>query len=189
MLMLAGATWRPGSGTIQGVAVQFTSTDSVQVNMLGSLVKILTGHFDYENKQENKFLVLAFAKVSIYDSSHQLLGAGYTDINGNFSFGPVDIPSNGMYLACEASTDSPNVTVFDGDTNSTWISPEIFVFINSGQDSFLCEFPDTYNERTLTVFSYQTGLNKGWHYVFNTTGQGDNGRKGPLPFKLWSRLQ
>lgn len=128
----------------------------------------LTGHFEYKNIQSGQWLPLAFTYVRIYYFNRTFLAAGYTDIYGNFTFGPIDIPLNGMTIICSATTTNPHVTVLYHDTNNKW-SYEVTIFIQYGQNSFLCPFTDPDN--AFTVFSYHSGLNRGWYYIYNSTGR------------------
>lgn len=113
---------------------------------------------------------LAFAWVRVYYANGTSLGAGYTDINGNRTIGPVDVPQQGIYLRCEASTNNTNVIVYKYDTYDIWLFATSNFYVGPDQNGFSCNFSDP--EDALTVFSYHTGLNKGWCYIYNITGTG-----------------
>lgn len=142
---------------------------------------ILTGHFEYQNRQRGQYLPLAFALIEIRNATDTniCLGRGYTDKNGNLSFGPVDIPSEGTHIICQASATNPNVTVLYYWYEFEWSYTSLVIFIQSGQDSFTYQFADP--EGAFTVFSLDSGLCKGWNYIYNTTGRSITDAKAYYP--------
>jgi hypothetical protein len=145
----------------------------------------LTGHFEYENKRLSQVLPLAFASVEICTATapYQCLGVGSTDKYGNYTFGPVDVPPDGIYITCEVNTTTctidPRVTVLYYNCEYEWSFESPAIRISPGQEGFLCYVPDP--DKAFTVFSVDTGLNKGWNYTYYSTGTDIVGAKANYP--------
>lgn len=111
----------------------------------------------------------------------ELLGRCDTDMNGNFTVGPIDSSPSGISVTCCVLTMTDAVTLYEGASSSSvynYSTPNIV--IPAGQNksmSYQYDDPD----KGFTVFSYDTGLNRGWYYILNTTGNNTTGAKAHYP--------
>jgi len=148
---------------------QLSINDIALLLNTASTPSYLIGHFEYYNRKSEEFLPLAFVAVSLYIYGGDKLGTTYTDINGNFTFGPIDVSQDGMNIICYVYTQNDNVIVLKGTTSNTYSDytwPPIF--IQPGENKTItATFYDP--EGGFTVFSYHSGLIKGWHYIYETT--------------------
>lgn len=143
----------------------------------------LNGHLEYYNQQNRNYTSLAFASVEVHNESGggEFLGRCYTDMNGNFTFGPIDSSPNGINVSCNVYTMTDAVTLYNGDPSPSVYSYTIpDILIPAGQNKSMS---DQYYDVSggFTVFSYDTGLNRGWYYIFNTTGRDITGAKAYYP--------
>jgi len=90
----------------------------------------LNGHLEYYNQQNKNYTSLAFASVEVYNGSvgGEFLGRNYTDMNGNFTFGPIDSSPSGINVSCYVCTMTDAVTLYNGDPSpvSTHMTYRIF---------------------------------------------------------------
>jgi len=141
----------------------------------------LIGNFSYRNACLNSIRKLAFAEVLIFDAanSNNPIDATQTDING--TFGPIDIPSDVTSIFCRVSTvNDLRVTVFRGNSGIEYLQDMSHKDIVSGENRFDYTFFEE-EHNWFTVFSYDTGLNRGWYYILNTTGNNTTGAKAHYP--------
>lgn len=159
--------------------------DSPIVNALAGS-SYLNGHLEYYNQKNRNYTSLAFASVEVYNGSvgGDFLGRCDTDMNGNFTVGPIDSSPSGISVTCCVLTMTDAVTLYDGTSSSS--SPSAYNFsisgilIPAGQNKSMSnQYYDFYNG--FTVFSYDTGLNKGWYYILNTTGNDTTGAVAYYP--------
>ena len=129
----------------------------------------LFGHFQYQNRKLGSVENLAFSDVEIKDSSGNLMGIVLTDINGNFTF-PINVPPSGINIRCTVYTKNDYATVLQGGFDIPYFANTDWISIQPGESKTITwVFPDDPYNPVFTVFSYHTGLNRGWYYLNGTT--------------------
>jgi len=165
------------------------STDNIEL-FSNTTTSYLIGHFEYYNWKIRDFIPLAFARVGIYDvDKNEYLGIACTDIYGNFTFGPINNPT-GINIKCyvytenlDLSTNISRVTVLKEDTENLYQDQTLIYNIPAGENrSITKEFPDFY--KGFTVFSFHSGLNKGWYWIYTATGNETDGAVAHYPSAL-----
>jgi len=120
---------------------------------------------------------LAFAYIEVKDDGY-VHGAGQTDINGNFNIS-IYVPPSGLTVRCYVYTQNfytwnYKVKVVPSDSDFSYSDSTASMYsIQPGETktiNYTFHHQDEIWRNAFTVFSYHTGLNKGWYYIYNTTG-------------------
>lgn len=150
-----------------------------------STMYLLTGHFDYWNTKLGEWLPLAFAQVGIYDSSSGVTRTTWTDIYGNFTF-QIDVPPGTMieyYIyTVNNYAYSDQIKLMKPTSDESYLYSYGPIPIEQGNVTrqFGLEYSYEIND-AFTAFSYQTGLNRAWYFIKNTTGTYVIGAKARYP--------
>jgi hypothetical protein len=161
-------------------------TSSNRFSQPASAISYLTCHFKYRNWQANENKSLAFTRVELYRDGTYLNGT-YTNINGDLTYGPIASPCNvvcWIYTRTEAS----RVTVLDYFTQLSYSEATPPIEIPTGQNvTFNHSFSDA--GQGFTVFSFDSGLSRGWHYIYNETESDITEAVAEYPYDVGGRAR
>lgn len=146
----------------------------------------VTGNLSYRNFLLNESKPLAWTLVEVCDEFGDLLfdidgnpGILFTNINGNFTFGPIEAPG-GLWVKLQAYTRTEEVKLLRTYGSDSYSESSVAEFIEEGENRTITW--EVSIEPRWTILSSHTGLTKGWIYIRNQTDHSVKNATARYPF-------